>query len=343
MKELFKEYLFTKHILVATSEPTAEESFNTLVALKNQLGIEITKGKESASSDLIRFAANNLGEYIPEPFYRGFPETVKQLNKDQLLFDQVFHYFVTYGLGEFDEAGHSLFEKEFERLAFNEDVTQKEFEILSEADAIDRLQNYVINLLESSRPLSEDTYVIVSEVMRDYMIVPKAISCKQTAVRLLYDTKAVYRYGRYISLADVIKLVDYINYTVYSNENLKKLNLRNKDRKLITKVIDFCFDSKRYNYNECFEKRKIWCGLLHHIHYRPDNDAAVTFVTLIREGKNISAYSRFEEEMSDNNVGKAAEILYNEKGSSIVIRNLNYLLSRCKSEEDVKEVLSWVK
>ena len=37
MKELFKNYLFTKHILVAETKPDAEESFNTIVTMKNKL------------------------------------------------------------------------------------------------------------------------------------------------------------------------------------------------------------------------------------------------------------------------------------------------------------------
>ena len=40
MKELFKKYLFNKHILVEENEPDAEESFNTIVALKNKFGIK---------------------------------------------------------------------------------------------------------------------------------------------------------------------------------------------------------------------------------------------------------------------------------------------------------------
>ena len=342
MKELFKEYLFTKHVLVATTEPSAKESFNTLVALANKLGINVTKGMKYASQDMIEYAANQLGEYIPTPFYRGFPETVKQLTPDELLFDQVFHYFKTYGCGDFDDIGHSVFEQDFTRLAFNENVTPKDFEILSEPEAVGRLNELICGLLESSRPLNESSYEIVFNALHDYPIYPEDIPCKQTAMRLLYDTKNVLRYSRYFHLADVIKLVDYINYKVYGNENLKKLNFKNQDRKLICKVIDECF-SRNCNIKDCFEKRKIWCGLLHHIHYKAKTDDAKMFVTLIRSGENISAYSRFEKEMAEGYVVNAAKVLYEEKGSSVVIRNLNYLLSRCDTEEEVKGVLSWVK
>lgn len=344
MKDLFKEYLFTKHILVAEEEPVKELTFDVLFTLKNKLGINITSGKELVYQDMIKYAANQLGQYIPDPFYRGFPETVKQLTPETLLFDQLLHYFDTYGCDCFDETGHSYFEKEFERLAFNENVEQKDFEVVTEKTAESKLVEYVLDLLGSSRPLSLDDYDVVCNAVKDYSIRPKSVPCKQTAVRMLYDTGNVSQYGRFLFLSDVIKLVDYINYAIYGNENLKKLNFKNKDRKIVSKVIDYCFDNYRYDFAECCEKKKIWCGLLHHIHYKPKYQQAENFVKLIRERRNISVYSQVEAEIAKGNIVQAAEILALRKGSSsVVIRNLNYLLSRCKTEEEVKGVLSWVK
>ena len=343
MKNIFKNYLFNKHILVADHIPETEESFNTIITLKNKLGINITKGKELASSDMIRFAADILGEYIPEPFYRGFPESVKSLTENQLLFDQLLHYCVTYGMGIFDDPGHSVYEEQFERLAFNEDVEQKNFEILNASDAIDYLRNSIENLLKSSRPLSVNDYQVVLEGIKELKVEINEISCKQTVCCLIYDTKDI-NFSKYLNIPDVIKLVDYINYRIYGNENLKKLNFKNQDRKLITKVLDRLFDDqeKCKHTRDCWEKRKIWCGLLHHIHYCPKNDDARIFVATIRTGKNISVYSAFEY-LIKHNVREAAEYLYHAKGSSVVIRNLNYLLSRCRTNEDVEGVLKWVK
>ena len=345
MRNLFKDYLFNKHILVAEKTPGDVESFNTLVALANKFAINITEGKELACKEMIQFAADCLGEYVPQPFYEGFPNSVLELTKNELLFDQVFHYFITYGTGNFDKAGHSIFENEFKRLAFNEDTTPKDFIILNEEKAERKLREYVLDLLGSSRPLSESDYEVVLEFVKKYICLIERIPCKQTAVKLLYDTGDVYRFVRHLELADTIKLVDYINYTVYHNENLKKLNLRNKDRKIITKMIDMCFEEthNQVRIAECFEKRKIWCGLLHHIHYDPKTETAKDFVKMIREGKNCSVYSQFETLMEAGRIVNAAQLLAYHKGNSVVIRNLNYLLSRCKSEEDVKGVLECLK
>ena len=345
MRNLFKDYLFNKHILVAEKTPSDVESFNTLVALANKFGINITEGKELACKEMIQFAADCLCEYVPQPFYEGFPNSVLELTKNELLFDQVFHYFITYGTGNFDEAGHSIFEEEFKRLAFNEDTTPKDFVILDEKTAGTKLCGYMLELLGSSRPLSESNYEVVLEFLKTYICLIERIPCRQTAVKLLYDTGDVYRFIRHLELADTIKLVDYINYTVYHNENLKKLNLRNKDRKIITKMIDTCFEDvhNQVRIAECFEKRKIWCGLLHHIHYQPKTEEAKAFVDMIRSGKNCSVYSHFETMMRNGNVVNAAELLAYHKGNSVLIRNLNYLLSRCKTEEEAKGVLQCLK
>ena len=69
-----KEYLFAKHILVNESGRDRENCFPTLFALAGQLGIRITEGAELALPEMIRFSAEQLGLFVPEPFYRGFPE-----------------------------------------------------------------------------------------------------------------------------------------------------------------------------------------------------------------------------------------------------------------------------
>ena len=347
MKDLFRDYLFTKHILVGNGGRSEEDIFNTLFALKNKFGINITKGADLADSAMIKYVQDQLGEYVPAPFYRNFPASVRELTSNQLLFDQLLHYAMTYGIDNFNAPGYSVFEEDFNRLAFNENVQPKDFEILHEDKATEILIQSVKDLLNSSRPLSEGNYEVVVAALKEYEIFPKEIPCKQTAVRLLYDTKNQY-FARFLTLPDVIKLLDYINYTQYNNENMKKLNLKNRDRKIITKLIDTCFGDRIYKsfqkeMAECFEKRKIWCGLLHHIHYQPKCDDAKMFVIMIRSGENISVYSRFEDEMKNGNTIEAAKVLSEGKGSSVVIRNLNYLLSRCNTEEEVKGVLSWVK
>ena len=345
MNAVLKNYLFTKKIFVSESEIVDKnECLPTLISLANLFAIRITDGLEIVTKDMIKTASEQLGINVPEPFYRGFPESVTKLTNDQLLLDQVIHYVMTYGLGNFDEAGHSLFEDAFERLAFTEDAEIKNYVVLTESDAIDALESYVDGMLKSSRPLNEAQYAVVRAFLEEYAFGRgykiKECPCKDTVVRLLYETKDV-NYAKLMQLPDVIKLVDYINFRYYGNENITALNFKNQDRKFVEKVINYLFAQKSVNQRDCFEKKAVWCGLLHHIHFNPVNKAAERFAKKIRADKcNLSVYSLFEKYMADHNIKEAVAYLKREKGNGAVARNMNYLLSRCSSEDDVQCVIS---
>ena len=92
----YKEYLFNKHILVNDMEvPSNKNQFETLFALANLFNIRIVQGEKLVDESMIKFASKQLGENVPAPFYKGFPESVRALSPDQLLFDQMVHYIVT--------------------------------------------------------------------------------------------------------------------------------------------------------------------------------------------------------------------------------------------------------
>ena len=99
------------------------------------------------------------------------------------------------------------------------------------------------------------------------------------------DTRDL-RFTEFLSMSDVIKLVDEMNYSLYGNENIKKLNLKNQDRKFIAAVMEKLFETGRCDIRNCFEKKKVWNGLLHHIHYKAKS----------AEGKNFAAAMRGDGE-----------------------------------------------
>ena len=137
MNSIYCEYLFDKGVLV--NSELSENAFDARFALANRFNVSITKGAELAHERLIDFVADMLGEFVPDAFYRGFPQSVRKLSKDQLLFDQLMHYARTYGAGDFSEAGHSLFEEQFERLALNEETEIRRFVILTEEEEAEKL------------------------------------------------------------------------------------------------------------------------------------------------------------------------------------------------------------
>lgn len=338
MKKIYIDYLFEKHLMVSEGEES-KNPLETLFALANLFNIRIVKGDKLVRDYMIRVAADQLGENVPEPFYRGFPQSVRQLTSDQLLFDQMIHYITTYGLGNFSEAGHSLFEEQFERTAFKEGADIKEFTIVTKEEAEAILSESVNNLLAGTRPLSDEQYELVKTYIIDYGFNAEDIASKNTCVRLLIDTH-ILAIADYMVLSDVIRLVDEINYREYANTNLKKLNLKNQTRKFITQVINRMFETGRVDIRNCFEKKKLWNGLLHHIHYKAVSEEAQKFVDAMRGKVNDSVYSEFERHMTAKNIRAAIDTLKSGKGSAAVIRKLNYMISRCGSLEDMQYICS---
>jgi len=340
MNEILKQFLFNKNILVA-GKKQEENTFETLFAIANLFGIKICKGAMLAGKDHISFLAKMLGIYVAQPFYKNFPKSVLELTPDQLLFDQLYHYYTTYGLGDFGKQGHSVFEQDFERIAFNEKVQIKEFQILTEDECVPLLEESVSNFLKSSRPLSNFQFDVVKQFIVDYKFKVEECASKDTAIRLLLSTRDLC-FANFLVLSDVVKVVDRLNYQNYENKNIKKLNFSNKDRRFVSNVIDSIIYKGAVDMSTCFEKQAIWCGLLHHLHYKPTCQLGKEFCNQMRGGKNKSAYAKFEQKMEQGDPVSAARVLLDCKGEGALVRNLIYVISRCQTHEQIEQVLGLV-
>ena len=102
-------------------------------------------------------------------------------------------------------------------------------------------------------------------------------ACKDTAIKLLLATKDL-SWLRFLHLSDGIAIVDEMNYEWNESTDLKKLNLKNQQRKFISQILDWFFENGTPSIKACYEKKALWCSILHHIHYRPKNEAAARFV-----------------------------------------------------------------
>lgn len=248
--------MFEKHILVSDEETEEKHVFETLFAMAHFFGVKITKGKELVRCGMVKELSKRLGENVPEPFYRGFPQSVRDLSTEELLFDQLIHYFNTYGLGNFDEPGHSVFEKDFERATFQEETEAQEFMIQTEEEAKDTIRTMVNDLLSGSRPLNERQYKLALTFIRDHIENIPDIASKNIQVRLLIDTKNL-SLADSLNLSDVMKIVDELNYRYYHNDNPKKLNFKNQDRKFLTALLDRMFRGDRCDICTCYEKKQL--------------------------------------------------------------------------------------
>lgn len=340
MNFTLRGFLFEKAILV--SDAPGEHPAATLVALAKAFDIRIKAGHELASESLISFVADMLGQYVPEPFYRNFPDSVRKMNIDQRLFDQLVHYTLTYGFGQTDEAGHSLFERDLDRLVFTGEGTPRDFTILNEEEAVAALTGIMDDMLLGTRPLAEDAFEALLSFICDHGYKVKHCSSKDTLCRLIAATGRI-DYAEELWLSDVIKLLERIQFDSYDSKDLKKLNLRNRDRVLLTAVIDRIFALGRANIRDCFEKKKIFAGLLHHIHYKPKTKEAEEFLRLMRGKENHSVYSELERAVAEGEIARAASLLVQKKGVGALMRHLNYLAGRAKTEEELTAITDALK
>lgn len=349
VRELLKDFLFSKGYFVR--EHDADQHYVELqppvviASLAKLFNIRVVTNPDWANIDMVTVAKRNLGVHVPSPFYRGFPYSVYELSLEKIVFDRLIHYTRTYGLGDFARPGYSVFEDEVVRTCFDEEAEIREVSIIDEAEAHELLRAAVDSLLASSRPLNDRNYLVVRAVIEECDYDVAECRCKDTACRLLLDTRDP-SYARLLKLSDVIRLVEWLQLLTYESTNIKRLNLRNRDRKLVTAVLDHIFESGTVDQRTCLEKRRLWKGLLHHLHYRPTNEAARQFLHAVRNNEARSVYSEFEylvnEGDAETGTRDAADLLRAEKGTGAVLRRLDYLLSMSYPFGDMDHIIDLV-
>lgn len=331
MTDLVKRYLFNKRIFIQEKEPNIGYAFQTLFALSKIFNIQIKEGKELLSIEHIELASEELGYNIPKPFYEGFPQSVRNMSPDQLLFDQLVHYATTYGFGDFSQPGGSIFEENIIRLPFNEKTEAKEFKVVSKDEAFKILKEILDDLCSSSRPLDNLSYELLLEQIKLNKYIPTKINSKNTIIKLLLASKNL-ELASLLAMSDVIKLLDHILYYNYPKAKRNKYSLKNQDRAFISDVIDKITLCGFLDIKNCFEKKKRWAALLHHIHYTPITEDANYFVNMMRGENNDSVYSAFERLIALGEIKEACDEIL-KKGSGALLRNLNYLISRATPSE----------
>ncbi len=335
MNEIFQKFLFSKNILVAGRNNS--QNMETVLSLANLFGISVVKGQELASKDLISFVSSQIGTYVPDAFYHNFPQSVWQRSPRDLLADQVMHYFESYICHQ-EGRGRCWIEIPLKRENFREEVEVKEFVILSEQEATQVIHDAVQDFLQTSRPLSQLQYDLLLRYVSWFHYTVTKCACKNTVIRLLVDTEDV-SLAQMLNLSDVIKVVEWLNFTSHNKNNIKKLRLKNKERKFIAKLLDYVLANCTNDIVECYLKKALWCGLLHNIHYQPKSDKAQYFVDCMRSKGNKSVYSQFECFMQAGDIVGAVLCLKGAKGDNAILRQLNYILSRCQNDEDIDFVL----
>lgn len=342
MKEVYKNFLKTKGIYVGNSNADPTEAAFLCAALVAKFGIKIVSGAQFVTRELFNEFYKEYTIQPVEPFYRGFPESVKKLDSNQLLMDQVINYFLSYTLGNFDHNTHSVFEESVDRVALKGHVVIRKFKVIDEEEAMNYIVDVFNNICAGSRPLNRLDYEVLKELVMDGN--KFNIKCKDDICKLIIDTKDITPASN-LKTADVIRLVEWMMFFKYYNKrSINKLNLCNQERKLVTDVLNYTFESENFAIRifDCIEKRKQWKGLLTHIHYNPKTDFGKAFKQIIFNDDIKSEMSTFESWMRNRDPVEAMNCLVRSKGTSMGIRNIDYILSRCKTQEEVNRVLDLV-
>ena len=79
MKQIYTIHLFNKNILVNDTKKTSNNVFELAYSFAHHLGIKLVEGSNLATIDVFKFASDQLGYYIPSPFYKGFPNSVQRI------------------------------------------------------------------------------------------------------------------------------------------------------------------------------------------------------------------------------------------------------------------------
>lgn len=324
--EKAKKMLMNKGILVGKKNDDWKKN-NAII--NATLNIKVEKGEELLTEENVYEVSQMMGyDVVSEPFYRGFPKSVKKYN-DELWIDQILHYW-----GIID---NSIFETEEDvmRTVFAEHCSTKVFEVLDEVDAFNKINEIFKAYSGSTREWPADVEEFMLEQItllnNEYNCDKFSIAGAKNAVVAqfkLYEAgeKATISY----SLKDIIKLVER-----YQSMKIKevlvpggikrdyslRLTIPSKDRKILVKMIKNC-EINCMDLIPCFEKREDWKHLLHALHYY-DKRLQPLY------GKNMSKSSQFENLMSKGEVVKAAETLEPNE----IIRHLKYLVSRLQESE----------
>ena len=203
MDLFFKKTLFDKHLFVNDYPQPSNDATEIRYALAQKLGIWVESGWEDLHLDEIRLASEKLGRFVPEAFYANFPESVQALSGFTLYLDQMLHYAKTYGRGDFDQPGRSLFEEEIKRSAMSEKVKPQTFRMISEKEAEKVLADLAEDLLSSTRPLSPDRFEFLKNYILSVNPPVRHCACKDTAIRLLLETRD-FSFSHFLSLSDVM-------------------------------------------------------------------------------------------------------------------------------------------
>lgn len=341
MREIFRQKLIEKNLLVG-EETGNSDYIEANYLLYNKCNVIVEDGYKNVTLDNVKEIEKALGVNTAEPFYRNFPNSVKEMSDLELFADQVLHYI---GL-----ADKSVFEQEMgEKVAVDVKkciATKKVFNCITEKQAVKELDNIVQAMLSASRPLSNDDFDFIADAINEYDFEVANVKSKTNLVKILnYVEKnnLTYVYNNLVKtlkMSDMYKVVECILLERCYRADMKRLKLANQEVKLIRKLMNVISDNGNIDILNCLEKRQFFIGLTSYIHVgkKYDSKKLIKFAEEIRDKSNRSVYSTFKKFLSENPI-KAVKYLAKYKGVTVILRNLKFIIDNCKTLKEAEDVV----
>ncbi len=345
-----KERLFVGRMLVSNGGDLNKEA--VYITLMGKYGIKVSDNEsfDLLNEDILRDVEECIGRPLGKPFYRNFPESVKKLSAEELVIDRLIHYSETYGNNDHENRHFSHFEEECEKIPFREKFdSYKTYKVVDEDLAMKCIYDITDRLL-MARTLNLPDLKFVIDMIEEGSFRPAHIASKMVMSRILlyfYKEKdlntamSLLDGMNHLSINDVIRILGYdiCKDSRSGKPDFKHLNLSSKDRKFYSALIEHiaihCSDDDILT---CLEKRNIWKGFLHHLHFSPKSSKSKLLVKSVFDDELKSVYSEVERLFNEENYLESAKVLANRKGSTALLRHLNRYLS-VSSADIQKEIL----
>lgn len=343
MKEIFRKKLIEKGILVGEETDNADY-IEVNYLLYNKCNVAVENGYKYVTLDNVKEMQDILGQDTAKPFYRNFPESVKAMSDLELFVDQVLHYI---GL-----ADKSVFEQELgEKVSVDVKkclATKKTFNCVTEKEAVNELDKIVQSMLSVSRALSDDDIDFLTAAIEEYDFVVTNVKSKTNLVKLLNYAERyqlIFLYSNLVKtlkMSDMYKVVECILLERCYRADMKRLKLTNQEVKLIRKLMNVISNNDNVDILNCLEKRQFFIGLTSYIHVgkKSDSKELIKFAEDIRDKSNRSAYSVFKKLLPESPINAVMQ-LARDKGITVVMRNLKFVIDNCKTLKEAEEVVTY--
>lgn len=343
MKEIFRKKLIEKNLLVG-SKATNPDYIEANYLLYNKCNVVVEDGYKYVTLENVIEMEKALGINTAIPFYRNFPQSVKAMSDLELFVDQILHY-----IGIADK---SVFEEEVgEKVAVDVKrciATKKVFNCITEKQAINEIDKIVKSMLSASRPMSSDDFDFIAKAIEEYNFDVVSVKSKTNLVKLLgyadkNDLKALYNnLIKSLKMSDMYKVLECILLERCYKVDMKRLKLKNNEVKFIRQLMNLISDNGNIDVLNCLEKRQFFIGLTSYIHVgkKSDSKQLIKFAAEIRDKSNRSAYSKFKKLLSESPINAVMQ-LANDKGITVVLRNLKFIIDNCKTLKEAEEVVEY--